>query len=139
MALEAAKLLTVEQVQRLRAKSDTVGALLVLHAWVLIFGSMTLFVWWPNPLTFVIAAMVIGARQLGLAILMHDAAHGLLFESRRLNERVGTWLCASPDITSLPSSGRPFRSSPMTSWKPLTISGRRKFSDCSVRWLMWAR
>jgi fatty acid desaturase len=45
--------------------------------------------------------MVIGARQLGLAILMHDAAHGLLFENRRLNEWVGTWLCAAPVFTSL--------------------------------------
>ena len=101
MALEVAKLLTAEQVQRLRAKSDLVGALLVLHAWGLIFAGMALFVWWPNPLTFVITVMVIGARQLGLAILMHDAAHGLLFDSRRLNEWVATWLCAAPVFTSL--------------------------------------
>ena len=45
--------------------------------------------------------MVIGARQLGLAILMHDAAHGLLFANRRLNEWVGAWLCAAPVFTSL--------------------------------------
>jgi fatty acid desaturase len=101
MALEVSKLLTAEQVQRLRAKSDLVGALLVLHAWVLIFVSMALVVWWPNPLTFVIAVMVIGTRQLGLAILMHDAAHGLLFNDRRLNEWVATWLCAAPVFTSL--------------------------------------
>ena len=94
MALEASRLLTPEQVQRLRAKSDLVGALLVLHAWGLIFASMALFVAWPNPLTFVVAVMVIGARQLGLAILMHDAAHGLLFDSRRLNEWVGAPGCA---------------------------------------------
>lgn len=101
MAREASRLLMPEQVQRLRRKSDIVGSLLVLHAWGLIFASMTLFVWWPNPLTFVIAAMVIGARQLGLAILMHDAAHGLLFDNRRLNEWVATWLCAAPVFTSL--------------------------------------
>lgn len=101
MALEASRLLTAEQVQRLRGRSDLVGALLVLHAWGLIFASMALFVWWPNPLTFVIAVMVIGARQLGLAILMHDAAHGLLFDNRRLNELVATWLCAAPVFTSL--------------------------------------
>src|SRR6185295_19540860 len=40
-------------------------------------------------------------RQLGLAILMHDAAHGLLFANRRLNEWVGAWLCAAPVFTSL--------------------------------------
>ena len=101
MALEASRLLTPEQVQKLRAKSNVVGALLVLHAWALIFGSMALFVAWPNPLTFVLAVMVIGARQLGIAILMHDAAHGLLFANRRANEWVATWLCAAPVFTSL--------------------------------------
>jgi fatty acid desaturase len=76
------------------------GALLVLHAWGLIAGSMALFVSWPNPLTFVLAVMVIGTRQLGLAILMHDAAHGVLFANRRLNEWVGTWICAAPIFSS---------------------------------------
>jgi len=101
MALKASELLTPEQVQHLRGKSDFVGAALVLHAWALIFGSMALFVCWPNPFTFLLAVMVIGTRQLGLAILMHDAAHGLLFADRRLNEWVGTWLCAAPVFTSL--------------------------------------
>jgi fatty acid desaturase len=101
MAPKVSELLTPEQVQTLRGKSNVVGVLLVLHAWALIFASMALFVWWPNPLTFVLAVMVIGARQLGLAILMHDAAHGLLFADRRLNEWVGSWLCAAPVFTSL--------------------------------------
>jgi len=101
MAAKVSELLTPEQVQRLRARSDLVGALLVLHAWALAFAGMALFVWWPNPLTFVLAVMVIGTRQLGLAILMHDAAHGLLFADRRLNEWVGSWLCAAPVFTSL--------------------------------------
>ena len=107
MALKSSELLTPEQVQRLRGKSDLVGALLVLHAWGLIFGSMALFVWWPNPFTFLLAVMVIGGRQLGLAILMHDAAHGLLFADRRLNDWIGSWLCAFPVFTSL-SLYRPY-------------------------------
>jgi fatty acid desaturase len=107
MAAKAAELLTREQVQRLRGKSDLMGALLVLHAWGLIFGSMALFAGFPNPITLVLAVMVIGARQLGLAILMHDAAHGLLFRNRRLNEWAGTWLCAAPVFTSL-QSYRPY-------------------------------
>jgi len=107
MALKSSELLTPEQVQCLRAKSDLVGALLVVHAWGLILGSMALFVWWPNPFTFLLAVMVIGGRQLGLAILMHDAAHGLLFANRRLNDFVGAWLCAFPVFTSL-SLYRPY-------------------------------
>jgi fatty acid desaturase len=93
--------LTPEQARTLSGKSNVVGALLVLHAWALILGSMALFVWWPNPFTFLLAVMVIGGRQLGLAILMHDAAHGLLFTDRRVNDWVGTWLCAAPVFTTL--------------------------------------
>ncbi|MDB5489531.1 MAG: fatty acid desaturase [Reyranella sp.] len=93
--------LTLEQTRRLGAKSNLVGALLVLHAWALIAGSMALFAWWPNPFTLLLGVIVIGGRQLGLAILMHDAAHGLLFADRRLNEWVGSWLCAFPVFTSL--------------------------------------
>jgi fatty acid desaturase len=93
--------LTPEQARTLSGKSNVVGALLVLHAWALILGSMALFVWWPNPFTLLLAVMVIGGRQLGLAILMHDAAHGLLFTNRRVNDWVGTWLCAAPVFTTL--------------------------------------
>ena len=46
---------------------------------------------WLIPLS----VMVIGTRQLGLAILMHDAAHGLLHPNRRINDVVGLWLCSS--------------------------------------------
>lgn len=106
--MNAAKdLLSLEEKQRLGAKSNVVGLLLVLHAWALILGSMALFAWWPNPFTFLLGVVVIGGRQLGLAILMHDAAHGLLLADRRLNDWVGSWLCAFPVFTSL-SLYRPY-------------------------------
>jgi fatty acid desaturase len=98
---KAADYLSQEQIRAVGKRSDLLGALLILHAWALILGSMALFAWWPNPFTFLFAVMVIGTRQLGLAILMHDAAHGLLFENRRLNEWAATWLCAAPVFTSL--------------------------------------
>jgi fatty acid desaturase len=79
-----------------RQRSDLVGLYLVLHAWTVIIGAMLLFSWWPNPFSFVLACMVIGGRQLGLAILMHDASHRLLFESPRLNDFVGRFLCGAP-------------------------------------------
>jgi fatty acid desaturase len=57
---------------------------------------MTAFALWPNPLTFFAAVILIGSRQLGLAILMHDGAHGVLMRTRALNEWVSQWLCAYP-------------------------------------------
>ena len=40
--------------------------------------------------------MIVGTRQLGLAILMHEAAHGGLHSNKTINEWVGQWLCAVP-------------------------------------------
>lgn len=64
--------------------------------WGLVAAAFALVARWPNPLTVVAALFVIGARQLGLAILMHDAAHRALFRGRRLNDWAGNWLCAFP-------------------------------------------
>ncbi len=64
--------------------------------WILIFAAMGLVAWRPNPLTVVAAVLVIGARQLGLGIVMHEAAHRTLFRSRVLNDWVGNWLAAYP-------------------------------------------
>jgi fatty acid desaturase len=79
-----------------RARSDLTGTLCILHAWVVIAASMALFAIWPNPLTFIVAAVLIGSRQLGLAILMHDGAHGVLMKTHGWNEWASQWLCAYP-------------------------------------------
>ncbi len=99
--LRASSLLTPAEIRRFGARSDAVGAALVLHAWMVIFAAMALFVLWPNPLTLAVAIVLIGGRQLGLAILMHDAAHGLLFRRKAANDRVAQWLCAYPVATDL--------------------------------------
>ena len=40
--------------------------------------------------------MLIGSRQLGLAILMHDGAHGCLSRNGARNMALSQWLCAYP-------------------------------------------
>lgn len=88
------------EMAELRARSDLTGVLCVVHAWVVIAAAMIVYAIWPNPLTFVAAVVLIGSRQLGLAILMHDAAHGVLTRSRRLNDPLSQWLCAYPVFTN---------------------------------------
>lgn len=95
--------LTSEEIRSLSGRSDLWGAALLLHCWGLILGALALFLWWPTPLTFVLAVMVIGSRQLGLAILMHEAAHNALFRNRTLNEFAGVWLCGAPILADLAS------------------------------------
>src|SRR3546814_17068383 len=48
--------------------------------------------WSQNPALWLIAVIFVGGRQLGLAILMHDAAHGALHPNRKINNFLGQWL-----------------------------------------------
>jgi fatty acid desaturase len=64
--------------------------------WALVAASFVVVARWPNPITVLVAIFVIGARQLGFAVLMHEAAHRTLFRNRRLNDWAGNWLCAYP-------------------------------------------
>lgn len=82
--------------ERLTRRSSWRGLGLVAHAWALILGAGALAALWPNPLTIGLAVMVVGARQLGLGILMHDAAHGALHPDPKINDFVGDWLCGAP-------------------------------------------
>ncbi|MEJ0046839.1 MAG: fatty acid desaturase family protein [Rhodospirillales bacterium] len=85
-----------EQWAALTRRSGWRGLLLVAHAWALIAAASALVAIWPNPLTWLIAVMVVGTRQLGLAILMHEAAHGTLHPNTAVNAFLGEYLCAAP-------------------------------------------
>ncbi len=82
-----------------------VGPLLVLHCWGVIALAVLAGVLWPILIPLCVA--IIGTRQLGLAILMHEAAHGGLSTHARLNDVLGHWLCAVPIGASL-TAYRPY-------------------------------
>ncbi|MBI1200092.1 MAG: fatty acid desaturase [Phenylobacterium sp.] len=71
----------------LARKSAWKGYALVAHAWLVIFAAGAMALAWP--ITIPLAVMIIGARQLGLAILMHDAAHGALHPNLKVNDFLG--------------------------------------------------
>ena len=95
--------LSPPEIRALALRSDIAGWLLVLHCWAVIGLAVGIFSIWPNLITFLLAVMIIGSRQLGLAILMHEAAHNALFRSRPLNEAFGEWLCGRPIMAELAS------------------------------------
>jgi len=72
------------------------GWLSILLDWAIVGGAFALVAVRPNPVTVVLALFLIGGRQLGFAVLMHEAAHGTLLRDRRWNDWAGTWLCAYP-------------------------------------------
>jgi fatty acid desaturase len=88
-----------------QSRSAVAGPLLVLHCWGVIALAVALGIWipWLIPLSI----MIIGTRQLGLAILMHEAAHGALSRNLKLNDFLGHWLCAVPVGASL-NNYRPY-------------------------------
>ena len=88
-----------------QTRTPWIGPLLVLHCWGVIALAIAVGVIWPILIPLSVA--VIGTRQLGLAILMHEAAHGGLSPNRRLNDLLGHWLCAVPVGASL-SAYRPY-------------------------------
>lgn len=87
---------TRDEIRALTRTSNTAGALAVAWCWATTAGCLAAVALWPHPLTFVAAVVLLGGRQLALAVLMHDAAHGTLFRTRWLNDRLADWLCARP-------------------------------------------
>jgi fatty acid desaturase len=78
---------------------------MVAHAWVVIALALAAGVVWPILIP--VCVMIVGTRQLGLAILMHEAAHGALHPNLKVNDWIGQWLCAVPVGASL-SAYRPY-------------------------------
>ena len=64
--------------------------------WGIIAFAFSLVAWAPGVLTILLALFLIGARQLGLAVIMHDASHYAFLADRRRNDWVGNWLGAYP-------------------------------------------
>ena len=75
----------------LSARSSWKGLALVAHAWIVIAIAGAAAIRWPGAIP--LATMIIGARQLGLSILMHDAAHGALHPNAKVGDWVAEWLC----------------------------------------------
>ena len=84
---------TPDEWQRLSGRSSVKGLLLLAHCWLVIGLAIAVGVAWP--ITIPLVVMVVGTRQLGLFILMHDAAHGLLHPNRRINDTAALWFGGS--------------------------------------------
>src|SRR5205085_5150327 len=92
----ARELVAPSELAILRERVAWKGIALIVHAWGVILASIALVAIFPNPLTYIVAVVLIGSRQLGLAILMHDGAHGCLSRSEKRNLFLSQWFCAYP-------------------------------------------
>lgn len=96
--MNARSLLTETELQAVTARSDGRGAWLLLCNWLIVVAAFVLAAVWTNPVTIVLSVCLLGARQLGFGILMHEAGHRTLFASQWLNEFAGRWLIAPPNF-----------------------------------------
>lgn len=95
MSLSATDVLTRDEIRAFTRTSNLGGAIALAWTWLVIAGTFAALAAWPNPATFALAVVILGGRQLALAVAMHDAAHGTLFRTRALNE-LADWLAARP-------------------------------------------
>ncbi len=103
----ASPYLSMEERQSLMQKQDWKAVVAIaMHcaAIVLIFCAVYYL---PHPLVILLALLLLGGQQLACSILMHDASHHSLFQSKKLNDWVGNWLGAYPVLNNV-SDYRPY-------------------------------
>lgn len=90
------ELFSRDEIRALTAPSDVQGALSIAVDYGWCAAALAAVAAVPHPVTVAVAMVVIGGRQLGLAVLAHEAAHRSLFRTRWLNDLAGLWLCGAP-------------------------------------------
>src|SRR5260370_13231875 len=99
---EVTRLVTKEEIRSL-SEIDSGKAMLAFAAEILLVAAAVGLseATWFNPLTYLLAVIVVGTRILGLGGLMHEAAHYRVFRNRVLNDSVGE-LMPFPTTASIP-------------------------------------
>jgi fatty acid desaturase len=91
------RLLTKDEIRNLSQIDSVKFTAAALLEFSLIAAAVLIAETWWNPLTYVLAVVVIGSRINGLGGLMHDAAHYRAYSNRAVNDFVG-------EIVALPTS-----------------------------------
>lgn len=95
------EMISAEELRAWNARSNWHGLRLIVLNWLMIAAIFAVVATWTNALTILIGLFLLGGRQLGLGVLMHECGHRSLFASRKANDMVGQWLCAWPLMTDM--------------------------------------
>ena len=85
----------------LRRIANVRNAVTVATVWLWVAVLVGGAVWIASPWAYLAAFVLMGPLYARFAILMHEAAHRLLFSDKRTNDWVGTWLIAYPTWTPI--------------------------------------
>jgi fatty acid desaturase len=93
--------LSAQEIATLTRRNDWQAWWLVACNYAITVAAFSVMAAWPNPLTIILGIIILGSRQLGFGVLVHECGHGTLFQSRRLNDFVGDWLAAAPTFNNM--------------------------------------
>ncbi|MHB1712608.1 MAG: fatty acid desaturase [Acidimicrobiales bacterium] len=85
----------------LRRIDDFRNVLTVIGLWAWVVAMVVVSVWIGNPFVFVAVFVLMGPVHARFAILMHEAAHKLLFTNKKVNDWVGTWVISYPALVPI--------------------------------------
>lgn len=91
-----AEFLSKEEIKELHKKSNIKGYFELISLWFWIIGAFALVYFYTNVFTIIIALLILGGKQLGCAIIMHDTSHYSLFKTKKENEILGNIFGAYP-------------------------------------------
>lgn len=100
-AVRLADVLTPAETAPFMVRSDARAWLMVAVNFALMVLAFALPVLWLNPLTVLASLLLLGARQLGMAVIYHDCSHGVFFRTRWLNDLIGHWVAGGLLNTSM--------------------------------------
>jgi len=90
-----------EEVQALRKANDLKAVWGLVFNWLLVAASFALVGYDANPITILVAMIIISGRQLGFGILLHDCSHRSWFSKSWMNDHLGHWLAGVPILVPM--------------------------------------
>ncbi|MDX3900908.1 MAG: fatty acid desaturase family protein [Sphingobium sp.] len=88
-------------IRRLSVIDDRRNALLLALQWAIMISAGAIAIHVDRVPVYLVAGFVIGSRIQCLAVMMHDACHGMLFSNRRVNDLIGDIFVAYPLLMSI--------------------------------------
>lgn len=73
----------------------------LLLDWIFIISSFAATIYFPHPVVYLVAAILIARTQLALAVLMHESAHRTFLKNKKINDFFGQVFAAAPLMFSL--------------------------------------
>ena len=100
-AVKLSDVLSAEEIKPFVARSDLRASWMMAVNFAIIAGAFLLPAIWLNPLTIMLSILLLGGRQMGMAVIYHDCSHGVFYRNRWLNDFVGHWVAAALLNTSM--------------------------------------